>query len=89
MGKQTSSSKRSDENKGVYNKIEYILCSEKIKHTIINTRSFSGTETSSDPRLVICKLEVEKHKTCKNIRKTQSKSYNTFQFIKSEETENV
>ena len=28
----------------VYVQIDYILCSEKIKHTIINARSFSGTE---------------------------------------------
>ena len=73
----------------VYNQIDYIFCREKIKHTLINARSFSGTETSSDHRLVICKLQVEKYLIFKNTNKTHSKSYNTFQFIKSEETKNA
>ena len=73
----------------VYNQIDYILCSEKIKHTLINGRSFSGAETSSDHRLVIWKLQVEKHFIFKNTNKTHSKSYNTFQFIKPEETKNA
>ena len=30
-----------------------------MKHTLINARSFSGTETSSDHRLVICILQAK------------------------------
>ena len=30
-----------------------------MKHTLINVRSFSGTETSSDHRLVICVLQAK------------------------------
>ena len=89
MGKQTSSSQRSAKIITEYNQIDYILCSGKIKHTLINARSFSGTETSSDHRLVICKMQVEKHNIFKDASKTHSKSYNTFQLIKSEETKNV
>ena len=39
--------------------------------------------------LVICKLQVEKYNIFKNANKTNNKSYNTFQLIKSEETRNV
>ena len=72
----------------VYNQIDYILCSEKIKHTLVNARSFSNTETSSDHRLVICKLQVERYNNFKNVNETHTKGYNTFQLIKSEETKN-
>ena len=74
MRKQTSSSQRSEECiVTVYNQIDYILCMEKIKHTLINARGFNGTETSKDHCLVICKLQVE------NI--TSSTSHSTFQLI--------
>ena len=73
----------------VYNQIDYILCSEKIKHTLINARSFSGTEPSRDHRLVICKLQVENYNIFRNANETHSKSYITFQLIKSEETKNA
>ena len=73
----------------MYNQIDYILCGKKIKHTLINARSFSGTETPSDYRLVICKLQVEKYNIFKNVNKTHSKSYNTIQLTKSEETKNA
>ena len=72
----------------VYHQIDYILWSEKIKQTLISARSFSGTETSCDHRLVICKLQVEKYNVFKNISKIHSNNYNTFQLIKSEETKN-
>ena len=72
----------------MYNQIGFILCSHKIKHTLINAWSFSGTETSSDHRLVICKLQLEKYIIFKNANKTHSKSYNTFQLKQSEETKN-
>ena len=73
----------------VCNQIDYLPCSQKIKHILINARSFSRTETSSDHHLVICKLQVEKYNILKNVNKTHSKSYNTFQLIKSEETKNA
>ena len=73
----------------MYNQIDYIFCSEKIKHTHTNARSLSGTEASSDHRLVIYKLKVEKYNIFKNANETHSKSYNTFQLIKSEEIKNV
>ena len=62
---------------------------QKIKHSLINARSFSGTEISSDHRLVNCKLEAENYSISKTKHKTHSKSYNTFQLIKSEETKNA
>ena len=73
----------------VYNQIDHILCSEKIKHTLINARSFSGTEASSDHRLVICKLQVKKYNIFENASKRHSKSCKTFQLIRSEETKNA
>ena len=84
-----SSSQRSDETITVYNQIGYIIYSEKIKHTLVNTRVFNGTETSSDHRLVICKLEVEEYSIFKNPNKSHSKTNNTLQLIKSEEIKNA
>ena len=54
----------------------------------MNAWSFSGTETSSDHHLVISKLQLEKCIIFKNANKRDSKSYNTFQLKKSEETKN-
>ena len=59
----------------VYNQIE-----------AINARSFSRAETSSDHRLVICKLQVQKYNIFKNANKTHS---NIIQLIKSDETKNA
>ena len=51
----------------VYSQIDYILCSEKIKHTPISARISSLTEASSDHCLVIWKMQVEKYTTFKNV----------------------
>ena len=87
IGKQKSSSLKI-RRKQRYNQIDYILSSEKIKHTLISARNFSGTETS-DHRLVIGKLQVENYDIFKNLNQTHSESYNTFQLIKWEESKNA
>ena len=51
----------------VYSQIDYILCSEKIKHTPISARISSLTEASSDHCLVIWKMQVEKYTIFKNV----------------------
>ena len=75
--------------KTVYNQIDYILCSMKIKLTLINARRFSRTKSSSNHHLVVCKLQVKKYVIFKNVNKTHSKSYNTSKLIKSQETKNA
>ena len=72
----------------MHDQIDYILCSEKIKHTLINARSFSGTETSSDHRLVIYKLQIEKYNIFKNIKQNTQQDLQHLPAYKLEEAKN-
>ena len=42
--------------KHIYNQIDYILCPNNKKHTLINARSFNGLKTFSAHRLVKCTI---------------------------------
>ena len=44
----------------VFNQIDYVMCRTKHKHILQNARSYAGTETSSDHRLVVTKMKVER-----------------------------
>ena len=68
-----------------YNQIDYIICKANIKHTLINSRSFKGTETSSDHRLVICTLSTNKYKRFKNHNIPSSKKFNIHELSRSKE----
>ena len=42
----------------IFNQIDYIICDQKHKHLLTDARSYSGTETHSDHRLVVTRIEV-------------------------------
>ena len=42
----------------IYNKIDYTVLDQKQKQILSDARSYEGTETSSDHRLVIARLEI-------------------------------
>ena len=44
--------------KTIYNQIDYIIIDQKHKHSLTDARSFSGTETYSDHRIVVSRMDV-------------------------------
>ena len=57
----------------IFNQIDYIICARKSKNCLDNARSYAGTLTSSDHRLVVTRFNIEKYKlwkTTNNNRKT-------------------
>ena len=56
----TWESKRTINNKllTIYNQIDYILCSKKMKRNLLDSRSYGGATTSSDHRIVISRIDV-------------------------------
>ena len=57
----------SGEMKFIYNQIDYILVHQNQKHELINARSFGGSETESDHKIVRMEMNI---KWCKLYRKT-------------------
>ena len=56
---------RGKENEGtirIFNQIDYIICEKRDKNLLTNARSYAGTLTNSDHRLVKTTLRVGKHK---------------------------
>ena len=43
----------------VFNQIDYILCLQKNKNTLVNSRSYAGTATSSDHRLIVTRMKID------------------------------
>ena len=43
----------------IFNMIDYILVPEKWRSNLLDARSYSGTQTNSDHRVVICKIKVD------------------------------
>ena len=71
----------------VYNMIDYILVPQHLKGNLVDTRSHSNLETSSDHRLVICKIKIADyliHNKKKN-NKVREK-YDTQRLIHNEQT---
>ena len=58
----TWSQQRTDTDTGavntIFNQIDYIICDQNHKHILTDARSYSGTETHSDHRLVVTRIEV-------------------------------
>ena len=46
----------------IFNQIDYIICEKRHKNLLTNARSYAGTLTNSDHRLVKTTFRVEKHK---------------------------
>ena len=42
----------------IYNQIDYTVLDQKQKQTLTAARSYRGTETSSDHRLVVTRMEI-------------------------------
>lgn len=70
-----------------YNQIDYILMSQNQKHILTDSRSYSGTETQSDHRLVVSRLDAKWFKIYKNKPTVQhsTKRFNTDQLTSSTE----
>ena len=61
----------------IYNQIDYILMDEKQKQTLIDARSYSGTETYSDHRLVVTRIQINWAKIYKRkMTNTQVQRFN-------------
>ena len=75
--------------------IDYILVPQKLKNNLIDARSYSGTQTSSDHRIVISKIKIDKFTIFKQEKNTEKpKRYNiqgliTNKEIRKEYEENI
>ena len=85
----TWENKRSDPNNQnkmiyIYNQIDYIMCNMNKKNILIDARSYKGSETSSDHRIVICKMMIDKYKIFKNNSQKIIKQFNSSSLATSE-----
>ena len=72
---------KNDKTIMVYNQIDYILCKQNQKQTLIDARSFSNTLVDSDHRIVVTKLDIQMSKIFPNNNKEKiSKPFNTNMF---------
>ena len=60
----------------IYNQIDYIICQQKQKHILIDSRSYNGTLVSSDHRLLVSRMNLEFFKIYKPANKPNTKQYN-------------
>ena len=72
----------------VYNQIDYIVCEASKKHLLVDSRSYKGTETSSDHRLLICRVKIGDYEIFRVHNKQIAKKYNTKLLICNEEMRN-
>ena len=69
----------------VYNQIDYIICRNKQKHTLIDSRSYSNTLVNSDHRIVVTRMGVDTYKIFLNKKKyNKNSSYDSHQLIINE-----
>ena len=67
-----------------YTQIDFVLCRHNHKNTLIDARSFSNTQLSSDNRIVICRMSMEKHHIYKNgKKKIIQKNINKYKLTKN------
>ena len=81
--------KNSNTVKNVYNQIDYVLVEGNKKQCLIDARSYAGTETFSDHRLVITKIQADWTELYRKINKRkqeQTKKVNTRRLITEEDT---
>ena len=65
--------------------IDYILVPQKLKGNLVDARSYSNLETSSDHRLVICKIKVADYLIHKKKNKNIREKYDTQRLIHNEQ----
>ena len=54
----------------IFNQIDYVLCLDKHKCTLQNSRTYAGTLTFSDHRLVVTRMEIEWYSLYKPPKRT-------------------
>ena len=74
--------KETNTTKHIYNQIDYIILDQHKKQSLVDARTFSGTETHSDHRLLITRIEVNWAKLYKKALKTEfEKKFDTKKLI--------
>ena len=61
----------------LYNQIDYILVSNRRKHVLVDSRSYSGTEKKSDHRIVVTRMDINWPRMYKNNNNASSPKLNT------------
>ena len=69
----------------IYNQIDYIMCNINKRNILENARSYKGTEISSDHRIVVCKMSIDKYKIFTNNNKIKMKYFNSSLLAKSDD----
>ena len=93
--KRTITDKDNEKLITIFNMIDYILVPQKLKNNLIDARSYSGTQTPSDHRIVISKIKIDKFTIFKQEKNTEKpKRYNiqgliTNKEIRKEYEENI
>ena len=64
------------QTKHFYHQIDYIVCQQNRKQSMINARSYAGTKPFSDHRLVKAEMYIEPYKMFKQKKVASSKSIN-------------
>ena len=73
----------------IYNQIDYIIIDQKHRHTITNARSYAGTETASDHRLVITNMNVKWATLYKNSKAIKGNpKFNIKKLVQDNEAQN-
>lgn len=70
----------------LYNMIDYILIPHSQQGNLVDARSYNNLETSSDHRLVICKIKVADYLRYKKMKKKLGERYDTQKLIQNKET---
>ena len=70
----------------IYNQIDYIILNLKNKQVLTDTHSFGGTETLSDHRLIIARIELTWARIYhERMHNTSQKRFDTRQLTQNEE----
>lgn len=69
----------------IYNQIDYVVCSQRIKSCLVNSRSYSGTLTDSDHRIVISTMDLRPFRLYKTkTEKKENVHINESRLVKNE-----
>ena len=65
----------------IYNQIDYIICQANKKQILLNARSYSGTLTDSDHRLLFTTFNLDLYKIYKPQKVTAEKQFNSYLLV--------
>ena len=76
---QTRTMKQTNKTTTIRKMLDYITIDKKQRHILKNSRSFQGTLTNSDHRIVVTRMIIEWYEIYKKVnnKKTKSERYNT------------